>query len=112
METGKFDYKSDKKAFITALFYEFIGSAIVTYAFTLSSQLPMIRGVAYFVGFLIAGQISGAHFNPATSLAVFCMMKKYKEQLRYFIAVIITQVLGCYLGIFITWLLAKDSSAI
>jgi len=55
----------------TVLIYEFLGTALVTYAFTLSNQSPLIRGLAYFIVFVLAFHISGAHFNPATSFACY-----------------------------------------
>jgi len=32
---------------------------------------------------MIASKISGAHFNPATSLAVYVVEQKYKENIKY-----------------------------
>ena len=58
------------------LFYEFCGTALMTYTYDLSPGLdPLMRAYAYFLGFIIAYQVSGAHFNPATSLAVFISEK-------------------------------------
>jgi glycerol uptake facilitator-like aquaporin len=37
----------------------------------------MGRGFAYFVGWMIAVAVSGAHFNPATTLAVYIAEGKY-----------------------------------
>jgi glycerol uptake facilitator-like aquaporin len=50
--------------------YELLGTAMVTFAFTASFFDPLIRALAYFIVYLIAQHISGAHFNPATTLAV------------------------------------------
>jgi glycerol uptake facilitator-like aquaporin len=41
------------------------------------------RAIAYFIGFMIAVGVSGAHFNPATTLAVFIINRKYKEHAKY-----------------------------
>ena len=72
-----------------ALFYEFCGSCIIFYAFNLGSEDPFVRAVAYIIGYIIAYNVSGGHFNPATSLAVFLTEKKYYEHKFYFIAVMI-----------------------
>ena len=108
METGKYDWKANKNAFAFALLYEFCGTALVVYAFNLSLQSAWIRAVAYFSAYIFAVHVSGSHFNPATSLAVFLTENKYKEQLRYFIAVMISQLCGAYCGILVSFMLAKD----
>ena len=52
------------------LLYEFIGTAILLFAYNCSAN-----GLAYFMMWIIAYKVSGAHFNPATSLAVFIVEK-------------------------------------
>ena len=109
METGRSDF-ANKKSLSTALFYEFLGSAIVTYAFTLSSEYHLARSIAYFACFILALDISGAHFNPATTLAVFITEKKYENHLKYMLSCMLVQLCGSYLGILIVYILAKDLS--
>jgi ABC-type thiamin/hydroxymethylpyrimidine transport system permease subunit len=53
------------------LFIEALGSAVMSFAFTLSFNDDFARAVAYFMCFVCFFQISGAQFNPATSLAVY-----------------------------------------
>lgn len=60
----------------TLLTYEFIGSAFVTTAFTLSYFNAMTRALACFIVFLLFSHISGGHFNPATTLACFIADKQ------------------------------------
>lgn len=50
--------------------------------------------------------VSGAHFNPAVSVAVF-LTEKVKN-LRYLICAIVVQVLGCGLGVLLAYFLLKD----
>jgi glycerol uptake facilitator-like aquaporin len=76
METGKASTGGDKAK---ALFYETFGAAFVVLAYNLSNGSLLVRAFAYYIGFIIAANVSGAHFNPATSLAVFIVQKKYKE---------------------------------
>lgn len=52
------------------LFYEFAGSALIAYAFNLTDGSAYGRSAAYAIGYLVAYNISGGHFNPATTLAV------------------------------------------
>lgn len=58
-----------------ALLYEFFGSALMVYAFSLNSI--ELRGAAYLIGWLLAYHISGAEFNAATSIAAFFVKKDW-----------------------------------
>lgn len=66
---------------IRSLFYEFLGSALIVYAFNFTAASYMGRGFAYFLGWIVAASVSGAHFNPATSLAVYLVEGKYLRQI-------------------------------
>lgn len=72
METGKSDINNVSNL-LKALIYEFCGTALIVYSFSLSTDYSyyLPRAFAYFIGFIIAVSVSGAHFNPATSLAVY-----------------------------------------
>jgi glycerol uptake facilitator-like aquaporin len=63
--------------------------------------------MAYFAMFIMAFKISGAHFNPATSLAVFIQEKTMKN-LPGFLFTMLAQLTGAYLGIALSYLLIKD----
>lgn len=113
METGKasWGWQRNSKHFTAALLYEFVGSAVITYAFTLTNKDPFMRSVAFFACYIIAVNVSGAHFNPATTLAVYLTEKsgdKRASNLRYLIWAWISQICGCYIGVLISFLLAKD----
>lgn len=77
METGKI-ISGNKLDIIIPLGYEFCGSALMIYAYNLNGNDYTARAFAYFIGYMIASQISGAHFNPATSLSVYIVEQKYK----------------------------------
>ena len=69
--------KSISKASTWAiLLYEFIGTAFMVYAFNCG---PLARPFVFFIFWVIAYKVSGAHFNPATSLAVFIAEKQMKN---------------------------------
>lgn len=113
METGKFVWSraANRSAFYSALLYEFLGTAVITYSFTMTGKEPFLRSVVYLAMYLFAMHVSGAHFNPATSLAVYLSEKgfeKRKGNLRYLLLVMLVQVLGAYLGVLISFLLLKD----
>ena len=70
-----------KRSLLVPLAYEFFGTALLTYSFNLSADKSnnpehLVRAAAYFIGWLIAASVSGAHFNPAVSLAVFIFEAK------------------------------------
>lgn len=79
MEVDRYNFSHNKKAVIGALFYEFCGTALITYAFNLSDQDSNIRAIAYCFAFIVAYNVSGSHFNPATSLAVFIKENKFGD---------------------------------
>ena len=97
--------KSISKASTWAiLLYEFIGTAFVVYAFNCGA---LARPFVYFMFWVVAYKVSGAHFNPATSLAVFIVEKQMKN-LPGFLFTFLAQVLGAYLGCGISYLLVKN----
>ena len=64
-----------------ALVMEFLGTALTVYAYNYTAASYMGRGFAYFIGWILSVSISGAHFNPAVTLAVYLAEGKYLRQL-------------------------------
>jgi glycerol uptake facilitator-like aquaporin len=65
---------------------------VVTYAFTLTGQQPFFRSISYLALYIFAVHVSGAHFNPATTLAVYLTEKgdqKRKNNYRYLLSAIL-----------------------
>ena len=90
------------------LLYEFIGTAILVFEF---NSVPYGYGreipLAYFIMFILAYKISGAHFNPALSLVVFIHERSVKNLLGLGLT-ILCQFAGAYLGVALSYLLVKD----
>lgn len=61
--------------------------------------------LAVFIGVVIAGPSSGAHLNPAVSLALALAGKLSWAQFPLFV---IAQLLGAMSGAFLVWLMYKD----
>lgn len=61
--------------------------------------------LAVFVGVVIAGPHSGAHLNPAVTIALAIAQKFSWALVPLYI---ISQLLGAMLGAFLTWLIYKD----
>jgi len=57
--------------------------------------------------FIMAYKISGAHFNPALTLAVFIHERTVKNLLGLGLTILF-QFAGAYLGIALSYLLVKD----
>jgi glycerol uptake facilitator-like aquaporin len=107
METGYF-VSSDRKTIVAPLIVEFIGSIILTLSLFCSNNFFYLRySAGMLVGWILAVQISGAHFNPALSLAVFIKEGKIKENAIYLIVVSITQICGSFMGILFAHLIIK-----
>lgn len=95
-----------------SLISEFLGTALLTYSFNCGSQSLVLRGYAYFLGFMLFFKVSGALFNPALTLARFCCAKTEPKNCRNFVNKVLliwlAQLLGSFFGIFIVYLLIKD----
>ncbi len=69
---------SEGKSLLAMCFYEFCGTALMVYAFNFADGNATARSLSYLVGWMFAVTVSGAHFNPATTLAVFIYEKNFK----------------------------------
>lgn len=113
-DQGIFFY--NKERLKTILAYEFIGSAFVTTAFTISDSDSQARAFAYFIMYVVASHICGAHFNPATTIACFITDKQAGKHIqangndayKQLGFVLLAQLLGSVAGILVTFILAKD----
>ena len=107
MEPGLLSVKNPKSMALMLLF-EFTGAALITYSYNFNPTDYQTRAFSYFVAWLFAVSISGAHFNPATTLAVYLYEQKYRDNLQYFIFCVFTQICGCYAGILISFMFMKS----
>ncbi len=93
---------------------EFIGTffLVLTIGLTVIAEspfAPLAIGSALMVMVYMGGHISGAHYNPAVSLAVFMRgrMDSAMEMVYYWIA----QVLGAFVAAVIVYLCVSDTFA-
>ena len=56
---------------------------------------------AVFILILAADPISGAHFNPAITIAIYISRKEYKKFCPLFFTMIVSECLGAVAGIFL-----------
>ena len=107
METGKASVHHPQ--FYACLTYELIGTAIITMSFSMTGRDNFLRAVCFMFLYLWAVRVSGGHFNPATTLAVYLKNKdKKNENGRYAFVVMIIQVIGAFMGVLFSFLVLKD----
>lgn len=55
---------------LVVMFYEFIGTSMLVFAIILTRGDAFGVGATLFLALLLAGPVSGGHFNPAITLGV------------------------------------------
>ena len=58
--------------------YEALGTMLFVYIMLISSE-PIAIAFAFFASTIIFGGITGGHFNPAVTLAVYIKEGKWKQ---------------------------------
>lgn len=93
---------------LRALMYEFIGTMAYTYAFNFSANNYFVRAMSYFTTWLLFVTVSGAHFNPATTLGVYLSEGKYGRQLGRLILYWLFQIMGAFAGVLFVYLIFNE----
>ena len=92
--------------FIGTLFFVLIIGLIVTPG--ASALAPLIIGSTLMVMVYMGGHISGGHYNPAVTLAVYLRGKFLAGDV---VPYIVAQILGGTVGAYLSWLLLGQSFA-
>lgn len=95
-------------ALARALFFEFMGTMGVVYAFNFTANNYFQRACAYFCFWILAVAISGAHFNPATTLAVYLAEAKFGAQIGRLLLYWLFQLMGAFAGILMVYLIFNE----
>lgn len=69
--------KSKKELAVIAL-YETIGTAILFAGLNFSQGNPLVFVTALFTAAVLSGRLTGAHFNPAVTIAVMVVNENKK----------------------------------
>lgn len=93
---------SDNKLFVCL--FEAFGAALLIFVINASQSgafPPIAIGLALFAGINMFGNVSGAHFNPAVSLAVFIEQgqEKMAKNAGFMLMIWVSQILGCMFGV-------------
>ena len=57
-------------------------------------------GLTLTTSIIVFGSVSGGHFNPAVSTGVFIVNGKYNEDLKTFLTMVVSQLLGAIIGFY------------
>ena len=62
----------------------------------------------YFIMMVLAWEISGGHFNPAVTLAVYFSELQLMKNLVTFVLIVVAQFCGAFFGVFLGWMALCD----
>lgn len=80
---------SSFKELIQFSLLEFLGTFMILNSINHTHGEPPVILTTIFAVSLIIGRITGAHFNPAVTVAIYAVEKKYKENFKILISFII-----------------------
>jgi aquaporin Z len=83
METG---YREKK---FTVCMYEFLGTGLLMLSVIMSAGHAMYIVLTFWTCLMIAGGISGGHFNPAVSTGVFVWRRKFDADFSLYSGMVI-----------------------
>ncbi|TNV80670.1 hypothetical protein FGO68_gene10959 [Halteria grandinella] len=91
--------KSGKDLLVIGLL-EAIGTAILLAAVNFSKGNPLVVVTGILTGAILSGRLTGAHFNPGVTIAVLISddVKKIKANLKLASVLIVSQLVGGYVG--------------
>ena len=90
------------------LIFEMLGAALLIFTVNASAHATSFEdlgspdafavGLALFAGICLFGDVSGAYFNPAVTLAVFIKEGK-ASNVGFMLMIWVAQIVGCILGV-------------
>ena len=98
--------------------YEAIGTGLLVYSINICGRGPPEGspfgkfGISFtlFALILIAGPISGAHFNPAVTLGVYISNVHWKEDWGFCLLIMLAEFVGAMWGMCLSWLSLYNTS--
>lgn len=100
MEPGTLKAKSNLDLLYIGI-YEFYGTFILLCALNTANGflVPLEIGICLFIGLIIAGGISGGHFNGAVTLGIYLLEGKWKENILTALVIFIADLIGGFAGL-------------
>lgn len=82
---------------------EFLGTALFIFGI-LQTSLPLSIPFSLLASVVIWGDITGGHFNPAVTIAVYTSLGEYGKNFLFMVLIIVAQFLGGILAIGLSYL--------
>lgn len=79
-------------------FYELLGTMMLVLGYNFTSA-GLAVGFNLFVGIIMSAKVSGGMFNPAVTIGVYTADKSFVTNIVLVLMIIVSQVIGAYLGI-------------
>ena len=80
--------------------YEALGTATLLLAINWTSGgNPYAISITIFAAIVVFGSVSGAHFNPAVTIAVLIKNGKIAKDLPFAVMIIVSQIVGGFIGV-------------
>lgn len=93
-----------KRGFLAVAIFEALGTLLLVYFAVTGDHNPVAISLAFFVSYLLFAQISGGHFNPAVSFAVYLAEGSYLQNIPYLLLLWISQIVGAVGGAYLAFL--------
>lgn len=77
---------------------EFLGTALFIFGI-IETGYPLSIPFSLLASVVIWGDITGGHFNPAVTIAVFTTLGEYGKNFLFMILIILSQIAGGFLAI-------------
>lgn len=90
---------ADRKPLV--FIYEALGTMLFVYSILLTGN-PISISFSLFASIILFGSITGGHFNPAVTLAVYIKEAKFRENLGWLGLVILAQLCGAFMAQLLT----------
>ena len=92
--------KSQDRKLLIAV-YEFVATALLSYAILISGGSSVGVTFVVFILILAANPISGAHLNPAITIALYISRKEYRKFCPLFFTMVASECLGAMAGMYL-----------